>query len=70
MKKLLKLSLTTESPKLQLRGSVQSVDDVMVLVHQGENSNNKWGTQDGIQFTNIDDLSIEDVLALTRENKS
>lgn len=47
-----------------------SVDDVMVIVHQGENSNNKWGTQDGIQFTNIDDLSIEDVLALTRENKS
>lgn len=47
-----------------------SVDDVMVMVHQGEDSNNKWGTQDGIQFTNIDDLSMEEVLALTRENKS
>lgn len=47
-----------------------SVDDVMVMVHQGEDSNNKWGTQDSIQFTNIDDLSMEEVLALTRENKS
>ena len=47
-----------------------SVDDVMVMVHQRENSNNKWGTQEDIQFTNIDDLSMEEVLALTRENKS
>lgn len=47
-----------------------SVDDVMVMVHQGDDSNSNRGIQDSIQFANIDDLSLDEVLALTREKKS